>query len=206
MVPYFGRQSCKQLIRGKPVRFGYKIWMLEINTGLPYRVAIYQGRESGGDSDKPLGYRVVTSLLSPFANPSDHHVFFDNFFSLYQLMKTLSKKGFKATGTFRADRTNGCPLKCVKEFKKMDRGEYQYFTSGDQIELIRWNDNNVVTIGSNAVSVVPVGNVKRRKRRKGSVNVSQPHAIKAYNKCMGGVDLVDRALSDLRPNFNGKKW
>ena len=119
-------------------------------------------------------------------------------------MKILSGKGFKAIDTFRTDRTNGCPLKCVKEFKKMDRGEYQYFTSGDQIELIRWNDNNVVTIGSNAVSVVPVGNVKRRKRRKGSVNVSQPHAIKAYNKCIGDVD--DRALSDLRPNFNGKKW
>ena len=140
MVPYCGRHSCKQFIRGKPIRFGYKIWMLASNTGLPYRVAIYQGKENGGDSDKPLGYRVVTSSLSPCANPSDHHVFFDNF-SSYQLMKTLSEKGFKATGTFRADRTNGCPLKCVKEFKKMDRGEYQYFTSGDQIE--------------------PVGNVKR---------------------------------------------
>ena len=32
-------------------------------------------------------------------------------------MKILSEKGFKATGTFRADSTNGCPLKCVKEFK-----------------------------------------------------------------------------------------
>ena len=74
-------------------------------------------------------------------------------------------------GTFQADRTNGCPLKCVKEFKKMDRGEYQYFTSGDQIELIQWNDNNA-TIGSNAVSVEPVGSVKRWKRGKGSVNVS----------------------------------
>ena len=85
-------------------------------------------------------------------------VFFGNFFSLYQLMKTLSKKGFKATGTFQADRTNGCPLKFVKEFTKMERGEYQYFKSGDRIELIRWNDNNVVTVGSNAVSVEPVGN------------------------------------------------
>ena len=85
----------------------------------------------------------------------------------------------------------------------MDRGEYQYFTSGNQIELIRWNGNNVVTIGSNAVSFEPVGTVKQWKRGKGSVNVSQPHAIKAYNKCIGGVD--DRALSDLRPNFNGKK-
>ena len=111
--------------------------MLASNTVLPYCLAIYQSKENGGDSDKPLGYRVVTSSLSPCANPSDHHVFFDNFFSSYQLMKTLPEKGFKATGTFRADRTNGCPLKYVKEFKKMDRGEYQYFTSGDQIELIR---------------------------------------------------------------------
>ena len=71
-------------------------------------------------------------------------------------MKTLSEKGFKATGTFRADRTNSYPLTCVKEFKKMERGEYQHFTSDNQIELIRWNDNNVVTIGSNVVSVEPV--------------------------------------------------
>ena len=61
-------------------------------------------------------------------------------------------------------------------------------------------------IDSNAVSVEPVVNVKRWKQGKGSVNVSQPHAIKACDKFMGGVDLVDRALSDLRPNFNGKKW
>ena len=60
----------------------------------------------------------------------------------------------------------------------MDRGQSQYFTSDDQIELIQWNDNNVVIIGSNAVSVELVGNVKRWKQGKGSVNVSQPHAIK----------------------------
>ena len=60
-------------------------------------------------------------------------------------------------------------------------------------------------IGINAVSIELVGNVKWWKRGTGSVNVSQPHAVKAYNKCMGGVHLVDCALSDLRPNFTGKK-
>ena len=130
--------------------------------------------------------------------------FFDNFFTSYQRMKSLSEIGFKETGTFHADRTNYSPLKCVKEFKKMDRGEYHYFTSGIRIELIRWNDINVVTIGSNAVSVESVENVKRWKWGKGSVNVSQPRAIKAYNKCMGGLDLVNCTLPDLRPIFNGK--
>ena len=49
---------------------------------------------------------------------------------------------------------------CVKEFKKMERGEYQHFTSDNQIDLIRWNDNNVVTIGSNAESAELVKPVK----------------------------------------------
>ena len=56
------------------------------------------------------------------------------------------------------------------------------------------------------MSVEPVGNVKRWKRGKGSVNVSQSHVIKTYNKSMACVGLVDFALSDLRRNFNGKKW
>ena len=81
MVPYFGCHSCKQFIRGKSIRFGYKIWILASNTVLPYRVVIYQGKENGGDSGKPSDYLVVTSSFSPCANPSDHHVFFDNFLS-----------------------------------------------------------------------------------------------------------------------------
>ena len=27
MIPYYGHHSCKQYIRGKPIRFGYKCWM-----------------------------------------------------------------------------------------------------------------------------------------------------------------------------------
>ena len=80
--------------------------MLASNTVLPYCLAIYQSKENGGDSDKPLDYRVVTSSLSPCANPSDHHVFFDNFFSSYQLMKILSGKGFKAKVSNLSSRQN----------------------------------------------------------------------------------------------------
>ena len=41
MVPYFGRHSCKQFIRGKPIRFGFKLWVTASSTGLPYHVLIY---------------------------------------------------------------------------------------------------------------------------------------------------------------------
>ncbi|KRX20026.1 PiggyBac transposable element-derived protein 3 [Trichinella nelsoni] len=35
MVPYFGHHSCKMFIRGKPIRFGYKIWTMSSANGIP---------------------------------------------------------------------------------------------------------------------------------------------------------------------------
>ena len=35
MVPYFVRHSCKMFIRGKPIRFGYKNWVLSSDDGYP---------------------------------------------------------------------------------------------------------------------------------------------------------------------------
>ena len=36
--------------------------------------------------------------------------------------------------------------------------------------------------------------------------MNQPAVIAAYNQEMGGVDLLDHTLSDLRPVIRGKKW
>jgi len=36
MVKYFGRHGSKQFLRGKPIRFGYKIWSL--NTAPEYLI------------------------------------------------------------------------------------------------------------------------------------------------------------------------
>jgi len=38
MVPYYGRHSLKQYIRGKPIRFGYKVW--SANTPLGYCIQL----------------------------------------------------------------------------------------------------------------------------------------------------------------------
>ena len=36
MVQHYGRHSCKQFIREKLIRFGYKLWVLASSIGLPY--------------------------------------------------------------------------------------------------------------------------------------------------------------------------
>ena len=103
IVPYYGRHSCKQFIRAKPIRFGSKLWVLASATGLPYKIEMYQGK-STGETDEPLGTHVVKKNLEICENPKDHSVFFDNFFSSYQLITDLGTKEFRATGTMRSDR------------------------------------------------------------------------------------------------------
>ena len=66
MVPYFGRHSAKMFIRGKPIRFGYKIWSLCGIDGYPYHLKIYQGKERSANAttqQEPLGTRVRVDLM-----------------------------------------------------------------------------------------------------------------------------------------------
>ena len=47
---------------------------------------------------------------------------------------------------------------------------------------------------------------KSRGKGKTKQKIQQSAIITAYNRGMGGVDLLDRALSDLRPVIRGKMW
>ena len=48
MVPYRGLHSAKQYIKGKPVKFGNKLWMLYSSDGYPYNFEIYCGQDESG--------------------------------------------------------------------------------------------------------------------------------------------------------------
>lgn len=76
-----------------------------------------------------------------------------------------------------------------------------------KLSYSRWNDSAVVTVGSNAVGVAPERSVKRwSSSEKKKIEVPMPLAVQRYNRGMGGVDLVDRAISNVRPCIHGKKW
>ena len=107
MVPYFGHHSAKMFMRSKPVRFGYKLWVMASDSGYPYHVQVCCGKnKSTVDQPEPfgLGHRVVTSLLAAVDDPLKHEVFFDNFLTSYDLLAYLQKENTKATGTVRENR------------------------------------------------------------------------------------------------------
>lgn len=188
MVKYFGHHSAKQFIRGKPVRFGYKEWMLCSSTGYCYNFDVYCGAKPSSVSTEsstkftlPLGSRVV-ELLECVAQPSDHTVFFDNYFTSHSLLKMLRNKGFRATGTVRENRTKNCPLPSKNSMNKGERGHFRYmYDKTNFLLFVKWKDNNVVTMATNYDSIEPLSNVKRwSSAKKEKVDVSQPQLFRKY--------------------------
>lgn len=142
MIKYFGRATSSD--------------------GYCYTFDIYCGKSNDVSND-PLGSRVVKSLLAKMPIiPNEHIVYFDNFFTSYQLLNDLRLLGFRATGTIRDNRTKKCPVTPMKDMKKLPRASYDHqFDTKNEITIVRWKDNNIVTMRSNFDEVEPLGKVKR---------------------------------------------
>ena len=204
MVPDFGRQSCKMFIRGKPIRFGYKNWVLCSDDGYPFKVNPYQGKAERNAS--PLGPRTVKNLLNVVDDDKIHDVYFDNFFTSVPLLEELKKRGIPATGTIRINRLPGLPPSSIKEMEKKERGTMSVCSTKD-LCAVRWADNKVVTVLSNRLTEEPSSKCKRySKIQKCKIDVPQPNLIRMYNAYMGGVDQLDGYLNNLRPCIGRKKW
>ncbi|XP_033228842.1 piggyBac transposable element-derived protein 3-like [Belonocnema kinseyi] len=208
MVPYFGRHSCKMYIKGKPIRFGFKLWCLCSSNGYLFKFIPYCGKTTTHESDLGLGENVVLELLSVVQQTLLHRVFFDNFFFSYKLFCLLKENGFYATGTIRENRTCNSTMETVKSIKKKNRGTYDFsFDNEQKILLVRWNDNSVVTVATNNCTIEPLVNAKRYNRKeKRKESITQPKVIAEYNQHMGCVDLHDNGICNYRINVKGKKW
>ena len=116
MVPYFGRHPCKQRIANKPIRVGYKLWVLAEKTGYVIHFDPYQGAKNGKSARASptvwgLGEKTVLSLLEVLPEKISYDVYFDNFFTSFRLLKFLHEHQIKATGTVNKKRLASAPIK-----------------------------------------------------------------------------------------------
>lgn len=216
MVKYYGKHSCKQFIRNKPIRFGYKIWCLCTNTGYLLDFEVYQGKNASSNTEYQAMFgKAAAPLVQMIDRFPDtlkklpFHFFFDNLFTGLNLLAYLRKCGFGGTGTMRSNRlTKSCPLMGNKEFDKKARGFHESIISKeDGVSVVRWKDNSVVTVGSNCVGVDPITNVRRfSQSEKKYIQIPRPLVIGEYNRSMGGVDRLDQNVAEYRINLRNRKW
>ena len=124
MVAYFGRHGCKQYMRNKPVKFGYKFWVAATLLGYAIQFYPYAGKDENYDSKLGLGGSVVAILAEklPLQVGSNYHIIMDNFFTSPNLLRILRAKGIAATGTVKINRVENAPLRPIKEMKKLESG------------------------------------------------------------------------------------
>ncbi|GBP44386.1 PiggyBac transposable element-derived protein 3 [Eumeta japonica] len=206
MIPYYGKHGAKQHIHRKPIRFGYKNWSICTRLGYLIYGELYQGASTGNTHPElGVGASVVLDLVSKLPK-NNYNLYMDNFFTSLPLLEELKKLGHDGTGTIKANRVDGAPLKDQKEMKKTSRGSYHQYTDMlSEITLVRYNDNNIVTVALTQSGVNPIGKVKRYcdKQKK---DVDQPRCFINYNRYMGGVDRLDQNVGCYRVSIRLKRW
>ena len=88
------------------------------------------------------------------------------------------------------------------------RGAYETFERQDKTTTCtKWMDNKPVYVVSTAHSTVPLDSISRwSKKEHKIVEACRPDAVKQYNASMGGVDLVNRMVSNYRISARTCKW
>lgn len=206
MEPYYEHHYAKQFIRGKPVRYGFKFWCLTTPEGYLLKFEPYSGAGGNEDPNMTLGSSITQKFCVGYLSQGST-VFIDNYFNSLPLLESFTEKGLKCIGTIRADRVEKAPL---RDIKKKARGSMHAIQDEENsITLIRWHDNNQVTVATNVTeeAVLGEGQCRRWDRREKKYKyVSQPSVVQEYNRYMGGVDLYDKLRGAHRLKIRSKKW
>nr|XP_023022033.1 piggyBac transposable element-derived protein 4-like [Leptinotarsa decemlineata] len=127
MNKFKGRSTLKQYLPKKPIKRGYKVWMLANKNGYCQKFEIYTGKSE--DTEKNLGARVVKNLLKGMEE-KHHVIYFDNYLTSVQLLEDLKTKNIHAFGTVNPSRRL---LPNFKPDKLLKRGEPQISTSDTRL-------------------------------------------------------------------------
>ena len=134
MVPYFGRHNTKQFIRGKSIRFGYKLWAITSSSGFLYHAEPYCGSSMRiPTTGYGQGFDVVTGLCDKCSVGPGHYIFFDNLFTLLTLFDNLSERGIGGCGTLRENRLEKAPFTDKKVFQKKEKGATEGSSDGNNL-------------------------------------------------------------------------
>ena len=207
IIPYYGKHGTKQFIRGKPIRFGFKLWYITSSE----RYLLHGEPYCGVDTDLPgtglgQGADFVLGLIEKCKIKAGSTVTFDNLFTSLPLLDDLTELGIGALSTLQQNRFHGAPVANKTTPAKKPRGSYDFATDGKNL-AVSWLDNKVITCAISYVTCNPVSTAQWwSKSAKKQVDVPMPKPFEDCNKQIGGVDLFNQFVSTYRVRIRSKKW
>lgn len=200
MILFKGRKSFKQYMPMKPIKCGFKVWVLaDATTGSINQFEVYTGKEGDGGG---LGYRVIQKFTEELVG-TECLVVFDNFFSSPELMQNLFDHGIYAVGTVRAQR-KGLP-DVVKNKKKINEGDHNYKVKGN-VAAIQWQDKRLANVVATDHDPSETVTVEKKNKDASKRSIKCPLAIVQYTKHMRGVDRFDQLREYHTVTRKSRKW
>lgn len=214
MIPLRGRitKGVKQYMKKKPkIKWGIKVLVLCGKSGLAYDFVSYQGSTTEFDQEFLSNFGSGATMVLHLANRIDrsgHKLFFDNYFSTFQLFEILAQKQIYAAGTVRLDRFSKPPFSSDSEMKKRGRGcSEEVVSTNGSVVVVKWYDNKCVSLASNYIGVGTPDTAQRfDKATQRKIAIERPEIVRDYNSNMGGVDLMNQMISYYRIYIRSKKW
>lgn len=133
------------------------------------------------------GGEVVINLITKanIAGNSGYKIYFDNYFTSYNLLKLLSEKEICETDPARVNRLANCPLPKNKELSPPPpkKKESVPFVSFECVAVIKCKDNSLVRVTSNFHDCF-IGTTNRCWKKE-KVFYPQPSTVKLHKSFMG---------------------
>lgn len=226
MIAFSGRHKLVQFMPSKPVRYGFKAFLLcEAASGyvLNWRLYTHDPKKENFGAT----YRTVKTLCEGYEGEGNI-IFMDRYYSGIQTIADLKKINFGACGTIQINRLHLDP-DSRKAIESLEDRKIVYFKGPQSLLLTCWKDSRMVTLLSNYHGT-DIVEVTRRIRKKDLVKlkeekeeekeedpcdgeascfteiVSIPSSIADYNLFMRGVDLFDQKASYYSIQIRSKRW
>ncbi|XP_050295117.1 piggyBac transposable element-derived protein 2-like [Anthonomus grandis grandis] len=153
MVPFKGSLN----VKNKPKPWGIKIFALCGSSGILYDFIIYQGSTTELDPQQLDVFRAGAAVVLKLSERISHprvQLYFDNYFSNYNLLQYLRNRQIYTTCTARAERFKNPPFSSDKDMKIKGRGCSEEIIGGDgEVIMTKWYDNRPVVMALNYMGV-----------------------------------------------------
>lgn len=144
ICPFRCRINFRVYVKGKPHKYGIKLWMLcDAVTGLPVNFEIYTGKSNDDLSVNKvdnLVQRLVKDVEEKKKKRKKEVVYMDRYFMAPGIANKLFEKGIYSVGTVKSNRKE---LPDLLKGKKLKKGEHVAFRSGPVL-AVKWKDTRYV--------------------------------------------------------------
>lgn len=195
LVPFRGRCNFIQYIPSKPAKYGIKMFALcDAKSFFTSKIEIYCGKQPDGPYFINNTPADIVSRLVDHVKGKNRNLTCDNWYSSYQLAKSLLANKITYLGTLRKNKREIPP-----EFLPNKKREVGSSLFGFQQEI-------TITsyVPKKNKSVVLISTM----HNDSSLNedTKKPEVIHDYNMTKGGVDTVDQLCSNYSVSRRTKRW